>query len=706
VDRREVPPLREPTRSLRSEREEKASARSGRNDRLLPIANDKLQLISRGAAIAIICGAALFLPLRGSAQGDSEKKLLTPEASLNLRSISDLQYSPDGKRLAFVVLEPAKGQNRKRHIWIHEAGEEGSRQFTYSEKSESGPRWSPDAKTLAFMSDRGEAQQIYLMRADGGEGVALTKGKNGVRGFEWSPDGKRIAYIAPDAKSEAEEKKEKDKDDAHVVDKEDKRGRLWIVNIENGETRALTKPSWDVRQIVWMHNGAQLVMEATEHPESDQFTQKIYGVLAVSGETKLLLAPRGPFGEIKISAGGNTISFVGSREDGPDPHDLMLLPVNGFEAHNLTGSSLDRPVEAYEWQKDGAVTLVAADGFKSKLVRFEANASLHELAATPMPTGSIAVSSGGEIAYVAQTGVAPPEVWTWNEKGGAAAKQVSNVNDAWKQFRLATPEYYKYKSFDGTEIEAALLRPIGGPGAGATTKLPLVALIHGGPTGRWSDAIETWGQLLAARGYAVFYPNIRGSVGYGQKFVETNKADWGGGDYKDVMAGVHDLITRGIADPNRLGIGGWSYGGYMAEWAITQTNEFKVAVSGAGMANLISEFGMEDHPAGDEWFFGTPWESPEKFLNSSPFVHFKDAKTPTLVLQGDADTIDPLGQSQELYRGLKRYGVETELVVYPREPHGFHEEKHLVDRLNRILAWFDKYLMAGAASGAEKKAGD
>jgi dipeptidyl aminopeptidase/acylaminoacyl peptidase len=667
--------------------------------------NRTADVIKARAAIALLGAVALFLaPTRGLAQDDGDKKLLTPEASLNLRAIADLQYSPDGKRLAFVVTEPAKGQGRKRHIWIHEAGGAGSRQFTYSEKSESGPRWSPDGKTLAFMSDRGEAQQIYLMRADGGEGIALTKGKNGVRGFEWSPDGTRIAYIAPDAKNDAEEKKEKDKDDAHVADKDDKRGRLWIVTVASGETKALTKPSWDVRQIVWMHNGAQLVMEATEHPESDQFTQKIYGVLAVSGETKLLVAPRGPFGEIKVSTAGNTISFVGSREDGPDPHDLLLLPVNGFEPRNLTGASLDLPVEAYEWEKDGTVVMVAADGFKSKFIQYDAKATKQELAVTPVPTGAIAASSSGEIAYVAQTGTTPPEVWTWNSSGGAAAKQVSRVNDAWKQFKLATPEYYKYKSFDGTQIEAALLRPTGGPDATATTKLPLIALIHGGPTGRWSDAIEPWGQLLAARGYAVFYPNIRGSVGYGQKFVETNKADWGGGDYKDVMAGVHDLVTRGIADPNRLGIGGWSYGGYMAEWAITQTNEFKVAVSGAGMANLISEFGMEDHPAGDEWFFGTPWESPDKFLNSSPFVHFKDAKTPTLILQGDADTIDPLGQSQELYRGLKRYGVETELVVYPREPHGFHEEKHLVDRLNRILAWYDKYLMP--AADAKQKTGD
>jgi dipeptidyl aminopeptidase/acylaminoacyl peptidase len=657
-----------------------------------------------GAAMALIGGAVLFLgPTRGWAQGDGEKKLLTPEASLNLRGISDLQYSPDGKRLAFVVQEPAKGQSRKRHIWIHEAGEEGSRQFTYSEKSESGPRWSPDGKTLAFLSDRGEAQQIYLMRGEGGEGVALTKGKNAVRGFEWSPDGKQIAYIAPDAKSDADEKKEKDKDDAHVVDKEDKRSRLWIVGVADGETRALTKPGWEVRELAWMHSGTQLVIEATDRPESDQFTEKIYAVQAVSGETKQVLAPQGPFGEIKISTAGNTISFVGSREDGPEPHDLMLMPVNGVAAHNLTGASLDRPVEAYQWEKDGTVVLVAATGFKSELVKYAVNASKEDVAVSPAPTGAIAVSNSGEIAYVSQTGTTPPEVWIWNQSGGAAAKQVSRVNDAWKQFKLATPEYYKYKSFDGMEIEAALLRPIGGPGADAKTKLPLIALIHGGPTGRWSDSIETWGQLLAARGYAVFYPNIRGSVGYGQKFVETNKADWGGGDFKDVMAGVKDLVDRGVADPNRLGIGGWSYGGYMAEWAITQTNDFKVAVSGAGMANLISEFGMEDHPAGDEWFFGTPWEKPDAFLNSSPFVHFKDAKTPTLILQGDSDPIDPLGQSQELYRGLKRYGVETELVVYPREPHGFHEEKHLLDRLNRILGWFDKYLMAKQEGDVKKQ---
>jgi dipeptidyl aminopeptidase/acylaminoacyl peptidase len=283
--------------------------------------------------------------------------------------------------------------------------------------------------------------------------------------------------------------------------------------------------------------------------------------------------------------------------------------------------------------------------------------------------------------------VAPHELWLRNAQG--EAQQLTHLNDPLKSYGLIAPEFYKYKSSDGLEIEAALLRPAGYDGK---SKLPTVFLIHGGPTGNWRDSVEAWGQLLVARGYLVMYPNVRGSTGYGEKFVESNRADWGGGDFKDVMAGVDDLVAKGFADPVRIGIGGWSYGGYMSEWAVTQTDRFKAAVSGAGMADLISEYGTEAGPAYDEWFFGTPYEHPERFLNSSPFIYIKNAKTPTLILQGEADPVDPIGQSQELYRGLKRYGVDTELVLYPREPHGFQEAKHRTDVLSRMLAWFDKYL--------------
>ena len=631
-------------------------------------------------------------------------KLLTPEASLNLNNISDLQFSSDGNRLAFVVTEPAKGERRARHIWIYEKQSASVRQFTFSAKSEFLPRWSPDGKQLAFLSDRDEQQQVYAVRTDGGEASALTKGKRGVKNFAWSLDGRQIAFLAPDAKTEAEEKKEKDKDDAHVVDKEDKHARLWLLNLDSGEAKALTEPKWDIREAVWHPSGTGLMLKATDHPESDQNTERIFFFRlsdASAGDRKAAdpmtqtLAPRGPFGNIRIAADGKRMAFVGCREDGPSPHDLILARHGEKATQNLSGASVDRPVFDFRWTKDGGLLALVEDGFHTKFVSFSAEGALRDIPAMPANPNAFNVSDSGEVVFAGQTATTPQELWLWDQK--SAPKQISHLNDSWKQYALSAPEFYKYKSKspDGLEIEAALLKPLGYDGK---SKLPLIALIHGGPTGAWQDSVETWGQLLAARGYAVFYPNIRGSSGYGQKFIEMNRGDWGGGDYQDVVAGVKDLVDRGIADAKRLGIGGWSYGGYMSEWAITQTDMFKAAVSGAGLSNLISEYGTEQGPSYDEWFYGLPYE-PEKiagFLNSSPFVHLKNVKTPTLILQGDADPVDPPGQSQELYRGLKRYGVETELVVYPREPHGFHEEKHLLDRLNRILAWYDKYLKEGS----------
>ena len=636
-----------------------------------------------------------ILALAGIAVGQEKSaadaaKLLTPEASLNLRSISDLQFSSDGTRVAFVVAEPAKGERRARHIWLYEKKSGVVRQFTFSAKDEASPRWSPDGKQLAFLSNRDDQQQIYVMRADGGEAAALTKGKRGVQSFAWSPDGKQIAFLAPDAKSDAEEKKDKDKDDARVVDKDDKQPRLWLLTLSTSEAKALTDSKWKISDLAWLTTGDRLIVSATDHPESDQETHRIFSISVPDGSRRLVFSPHGPFHDFQISPDGVTVSFVGSRVDGPSPHDLMLLDISRRATRNLTGASLDRAVFEHRWMKDGSLLALDEDGFRNKLIGFSPE-GMSKNPANP-PAGNVnafAVSDSGEVVFVGQSATTPPELWLWDQTN--SPQKISHLNDSWKQFTLSPPEFYKYKSFDGLEIEAALLKPAG---ADPKNKLPLIALIHGGPTGNWQDSVEVWGQLLASHGYAVFYPNIRGSVGYGQKFIEMNRGDWGGADFKDVMWGVKDLIDRGIANPAKLGIGGWSYGGYMAEWAVTQTNDFKAAVSGAGLSNLISEYGSEEHPSYDEWFYGVPYEPDNlvKFLNSSPFTQLKNAKTPTLILQGEADTTDPLGQSQELYRGLKHYGVETELVLYPREPHGFREEKHLLDRLNRMLAWYDKYV--------------
>ncbi len=621
--------------------------------------------------------------------GDAAK-LLTPETSLNLRSISDLQFSPDGARVAFVVTDPPKGERRARHIWLFDKKSDAIRQISFSAKDESWPRWSLDGQRLAFLSNRDDQQQIYVMRMDGGEAAAVTKGKRSVRSFAWSPDGKRIAFLAPDAKSDAEEKKDKDKDDARVVDKNDKQPRLWLLTLATSEAKALTDSKWEMSELAWLPTGDRIVVSATDHPESDQETHRIFSVSVSDGSQRLIFAPHGPFGDLRASPDGFTISYVGSRVDGPSPHDLMLLDIGKRATRNLTGATLDRAVSEYRWMKDGSMLALYADGFRYKLLGFSPEGM--SINPTNPPSGNIStfsVSDSGDVVFVGQSATTPPELWLWDQKN--SPQQVSHLNDSWKQFNLSSPEFYKYKSFDGLEIEAALLKPAG---ASAKDRLPLIALIHGGPTGNWQDSIEVWGQLLAARGYVVFYPNIRGSVGYGQKFIEMNRGDWGGADFKDVMWGVKDLIDRGIADPTKLGIGGWSYGGYMAEWAVTQTNDFKAAVSGAGLSDLISEYGSEEHPSYDEWFYGVPYESASlvKYLNSSPFTQLKNAKRPTLILQGETDTTDPPGQSQELYRGLKHYGVETELVMYPREPHRLREEKHLLDRLNRMLAWYDAHL--------------
>lgn len=640
---------------------------------------------------SLLVGVGLAVP--GAAQENTDTtapKLLTAEAAISLRTISDLQFSPDGERLVFVVTEPPKGDKRARHIWLYDKKAGAARQLTYSAKEESSPRWSPDGTQLAFLSNRDDQQQVYVLRMSGGEAGAVTKGKRSVRAFAWSPDGKQMAFLAPDAKTEAEEKREKDKDDAHVVDKEDKQARLWVLTLATGATKALTDAKWEVSEMLWGKPEQQIIVSATDHPESDQETHKIYSIGAKDGKKWPLLAPHGPFRELQLSPTGSTVSFIGCRVDGPQPHDLMLLNLGTQATQNLTGASLDRNIVEQRWTKDGSMLALYGDGFRHKLAQFSAEGMNKELSNAPDENASsFAVSSTGNVALVGQSATTPQEIWLWDQR--SAARQVTHLNDAWKEFTLSAREVYKYKSFDGVEIEAALVRPAG---AAEGAKLPLIALIHGGPTGNWQDSIEVWGQLLAAHGFAVFYPNIRGSTGYGEKFIEMNRGDWGGADFRDVMVGVKDLIDRGVADPKRLGIGGWSYGGFMAEWAITQTNDFKAAVSGAGLSNLISEYGSEEHPAYDEWFYGVPYESDSlvKFLNSSPFTQLKGAKTPTLILQGEADTTDPADQSKELYRGLKHYGVEAELVMYPREPHGLREEKHLEDRLNRILAWYEKYL--------------
>jgi dipeptidyl aminopeptidase/acylaminoacyl peptidase len=611
---------------------------------------------------------------------------VTPERLLSVRGISDLHFSPDGEHVAFVVTEPVKGTTRPRHIWMLDVKTKEVRQFTNSSKNEDTPRWSPDGKRLTFISNRDDARQIYAISMAGGEAKRLLETKHEIDNYSWSPDGKQIAFFASEPKTPAEESKDRDRDDARVVDRDEHLRRLWLLDPDTGKVRQITSGRWQISEAEWLPNATAMVASATDHPESDQEVNRIYSINLADGKLTEIFAPRGPFGRLRVSPDGKTVAYVAAPNDGPSTHDLFLLSLADGKSSNLTSASLDRPIGSFNWATNDSLTATVQTGFKSNLVAIDAQGKI-------LPTVNLPVNprsfdrSRSLVVFVGSSAGEPDELWLRN--GEMAAQRVSDFNKTLRQLTILKPEWFRYKSFDGLEIEGALIKPAGYV---AGTRVPLIALIHGGPTGAWSDSIESWGQLLAARGFAIFYPNIRGSTGYGHKFVEMNRADWGGADFKDVMAGVDYLIAQNIADPQKLGIGGWSYGGYMSEWAITQTTRFKAAVSGAGLSNLASEFGTENGSSYDQWFFGVPYENLDVFMKSSPIKYLKNAKTPTLILQGEADRTDPLGQSQELYRGLKYYGVEAELVLYPREGHGLAEEKHLIDRLNRIVAWYEKRL--------------
>jgi len=628
-------------------------------------------------SIALVLGIQAPAPAAGP---------LTPEQTLAVRTPSDPQVSPDGTRVAFVVTEPPRGTERPRQVWLITLRSKEVRQLTYASGGSWSPRWSPDGRTLAFLSGRDGPPQLYLLSMAGGEAKKLTSGKNAVRSFEWAPDGKHMAFIASEPPTPEEEKKAKDKEDARVVDKDDRHARVWLVGIDGEQVRQLTGEPWAVSRVLWTPGGDALVVQATSQPASDQETDEICTVSLADGTVLPVAAPRGPFGGVTLAPDGLTLAYTAARVDGPTPHDLYVEAIGSGDARNLTEASLDRPIRDVAWQPDGRLMGIVQEGFKSGLYAIAQNGRADPLHAAPVNPSSFSTAAG-VLAFTGETTLDPPELWVVDR--GGRPERVTHLNDGWQHPPLVAPEIFTYQSFDGTKIEAALLAP---PGHPAGVKLPLVVLIHGGPTGRWSDRFEPWGQLLVARGYAVFYPNIRGSVGYGFKFLESNRADWGGGDFKDVMAGVDALVARGVADPDRLGIGGWSYGGFMSEWAITQTDRFKAAVVGAGLSDLASEFGTEQGPSYDEWFYGLPYERLEGFIKSSPVTYIKNAKTPTLILQGTEDRTDPQGQSDQLYRPLKRYGVEVEYVLYPREGHGLREEKHLLDRLNRIIAWYEKYL--------------
>lgn len=622
-------------------------------------------------------GCAALLTLYSA--GCDAEQALTPAQALNYVRIGDLHFSPDGATLAYV--EYSYGWDWQPHLWLLDTATGKARELTPTGKAERAPQWSADGKVLGFLSNRGGKTQVYTMPAQGGEAAAVTAGKNGVESFHFSPDGQAIAYLAKDDNAPDEDSGPQLADDERAL------SRLWIADLNSKAVRGIAMRGYRIDEFQWRDRG-HIIVNATDKPRVDEYTDAVYAISTTDGSVTLVSNPPQPFSGLLLSPDATQFAVRSTAAGGPMERDLFLGTIGRDDLKDVSAPT-GLAVAEVKWHEPSAIWVRVVDGFHNRLYRLPPGAAPAPVN-LPLSVASFDLSGDGAIAYVGEDFDHLAEIYMRSRDG--STRQLTHVQQGWNGVQLASTTIFRTKSFDGAEIEAALMRP---REVRAGERLPLVLLVHGGPSANFSAGYNwetAWGQLLVSHGYAVLLVNPRGSNGYGEDFLKANRGDWGGGDYKDLVAVLDAAIAKGGIDPDRLGIGGWSYGGEMSEWAITQSNRFKAAVAGAGVYDQQAEFETESDPAGDEWYFGTPWEHPEMFARNSPASFIGRARTPTLIFDGAEDKSNPVGQSTGLYRALKHLGVETQMVLYPGEGHSPRKGSYNIDMFERILAWYDRHV--------------
>ncbi|MFN2577746.1 MAG: prolyl oligopeptidase family serine peptidase [Pyrinomonadaceae bacterium] len=627
-------------------------------------------------------------------------KLLTALDLMKINAVSGPRISPDGARVAYVVsqtrMEKDKEWKNISQIWVVPVRGEKPRQFTRGEKSASSPEWSPDGKMLAFLSDRekdGE-RQVWMMMADGGEAWSVTSHKGGVSGFHFSPDGKWLVLTAGDQPSKDEEDRKKVKDDTLVIDHDIKMTHLWLFDLDKKEEKRLTEGEFTVSDPQWSPDSTRITYTRRPTPKADDADlADIWTLEIASGEKKKITADGSSSQNARWSPDGKWIAYTGNPVSGAVSIDfLYLIPATGGPARQLT-TKFDLSPGTPVWSRDGKAIYFGANVF-------EAN----EVFAADVATGAVKQVShenaGMNIAEISADGKiivgilsrrrGPAEIYQSNPDFSKWA--LLSLQNRWlEDYVLADTEVVKWKSKDGMEIEGLLTKPVNYQQG---KRVPLLLNPHGGPTGASINGFNGTAQVLAANGFAVLQPNFRGSTGRGAVFAQANKNTWGKGDYDDCMTGVDAMIANGVADPDRLGAFGWSYGGYMTFWILTQTDRFKAVSPGAGLTNIYSMYSQNDIQRYLRWFYSdkSPWDAQELYWDRSPMKYVKNVKTPTMIMHGQVDTRVPIAQAQEFYMALREMKVPVEFVVYPRENHGFTEPRHQMDRVRRYVRFFAKYL--------------
>ncbi len=667
-------------------------------------------------ATALTLACTAFAPMATVAQSTDAPAddRWTPALSMRYHQIGAVAVSPDGSRVAYTVREPLmEGEDSKylSHIWVANADGSRNAQFTRGESSANAPAFSPDGQWLAFTTARSGKNQIWVLPLDGGEARQVTDEDPGVGQFRWSPSGDAFAFVMRDPQTDEEKQAAKEKRDVILVDQNYKYGHVYTVPFdaaafETADAERITSGDFHVTGFDWSPDGEHIAFAHQADPRinTGRLSGDIAVVSAAGGDVRQIVTGAGIESSPRWSPDGSLIAFASTGSQ-PEPiglQDLYVVDPDGGAPRMLTETP-NRSASILGWSADSNEVLLN-----------EVLGTTRHVIAVPVAGGEIRAVTEGD-GVVGGSALAPTAgilALAWEETDEPREvyvtgldefrpRRVSAVSTDTPRPPMGRTELLAWTAPDGTPVEGLLTYPVDYEGG---QRVPLVLNVHGGPAGVFTQSFTGAPsiymiQYFAQEGFAVLRPNPRGSTGYGKEFRYANFMDWGYGDLSDLLSGVDEVIDMGVAHPDSLLLMGWSYGGYMTSFAVTQTDRFRAASMGAGLPNLVSMTTTTDigdylvGHMGDEYF--NDYETYEKH---SAVYHIKNVVTPTQVIHGANDLRVPFTQGQEFFNSLRRLGVDTEMVVYPRTPHGPTEPKFLMDVSERILTWFNRYLRAPKAA--------
>ncbi len=650
----------------------------------------------------------LFFAAATAAFSQPVKRPLRPGDIYRLQTISDANPSPDGQWVAYTVSTTDSAKDKRNSdIWM--ASWDGSQhvQLTSSPDNESSPRWSPDGKWISFVAARlGGSAQIWLLDRRGGEGTKLTDVKGDITTYSWSPDSKNILLAMKDPKDTSKNKppqpylinKFRFKQDISGYQYDTARTHLYLFDVATKKARQLTGGLYNETTPKWSPDGSRIafVSNRTEDPDRNENTD-IWLLDTTRGATaRKLTVWTGGDSDPQWSPDGKWIAYVRSTSNATyemyDQTGLCIISATGGEPKFLS-ESLDRPVSNPRWSPDGKLlAALVADDRQRYVATFDvAKGTMKMVAGGDRSFSALEPNvKGGWAAFMSEPQL-PAELYALEGASNTVRRITTLQNKFTDSVSLATVEKFTSVSKDGTKISGILYFPPGMP----REKLPLIFYIHGGPTSQDEMSFDLTRQMFAAHGYAVAAVNYRGSLGRGVAFSKAISGDWGNKEVQDILGAADYLAGKGIADPDRMGISGWSYGGILTDYVIASTTRFKVASSGAGVAAPLSLYGVDQYINQYTNELGLPWKDNniEKYLKLSyPFLHADRIKTPTQFMVGEKDFNVPAAGSEQMYQALRTLDIPTELLIYPNQFHGFTQPSFIRDRYERYFTWFDKYL--------------